>query len=77
MTIDTDFVLKWSATVTLIVGTLVNSLGYYPEGVLLLVMGGFLWLIVAMRWRDNALIATNLIMSLTGILGLAYNYLIK
>jgi len=77
LTIDTDFVLKWSATVTLIVGTLVNSLGYYPEGVLLLVMGGFLWLIVAMRWRDNALIATNLIMSLTGILGLAYNYLIK
>lgn len=72
-----DWILKWTATFTLIAGTLVNSLGYYPQGVIMLILGSVFWLIVAVRWQDSALITTNLIMGLTGLLGLVYKYLIS
>jgi hypothetical protein len=67
--------LKWTATAVLIVGTAVNSAGYYPLGPLLLVLGGLLWLVVSIQWRDAAMIATNAIMTLTAIGGLAYKWL--
>ena len=55
--------IKWTATAILIIGTAVNGLGYYPEGPAMLVLGGFLWLIVAVRVKDAPLIVTNLVMS--------------
>jgi len=62
--------LKWLATTTLIVGTGVNALGYYPLGPLLLAAGGLMWLAVAIQWGDTALITTNAVMSAVGIFGL-------
>lgn len=59
--------LKWLATAILIVGTAVNGLGYYPEGPLLLVLGGVIWLAVAVKVRDWPLIVTNLVMSTVGL----------
>lgn len=59
--------MKWMATVILILGTAVNGLGYYPQGPLLLVLGGLVWLAVAVRVRDYPLIVTNLVMSLVGL----------
>ena len=59
--------MKWTATVILILGTAVNGLGYYPLGPLLLVLGGVVWLAVAVRVRDVPLIVTNLVMSLVGL----------
>lgn len=67
-----DDFLKWLATAILIVGTAVNSAGFYPQGPILLLLGGLVWLTVALRWREPALIVTNGIMSLTGIIGLVY-----
>ena len=58
---------KWLATAILIVGTAVNGLGYYPEGPLLLVLGGVIWLAVAVKVRDWPLIVTNLVMSTVGL----------
>jgi len=63
----TDTVLKYLATAVLIVGTVVNASGYYPEGPFILAAGGYIWLIVAIRWRDGALILTNAVMSTTGL----------
>jgi len=60
-------IIKWMATAVLIVGTAVNGLGYYPEGPAMLVIGGFMWLIVAIRIRDWPLIVTNLVMSTVGL----------
>ena len=71
---DLNFYLKWLATSTLIVGTAINSLGFYPVGPLVLVTGGLLWLTVSIRWKEPALIVTNAIMSLTAIAGVSYNY---
>lgn len=64
-----DQILKWVATATLILGTVFNA-GYpelYPIGPLVLAAGGYIWLIVSIMWRDWALIATNTVMSTTGL----------
>jgi len=64
-----DQILKWVATATLIFGTVFNA-GYpelYPVGPLVLAAGGYIWLIVSIMWRDWALIATNTVMSTTGL----------
>lgn len=71
---DLNWYLKWIATIVLIVGTAVNSMGYYPEGPLILAAGGVLWLIVSIRWREASLIVTNGVMLATGLAGLAWKY---
>ena len=58
----------------LIVGTAINSLGYYPEGPITLAVGGVIWLIVSIRWREASLIVTNGVMLATGLAGLAWKY---
>jgi hypothetical protein len=68
-------VLKWIATVVLIVGTAVNSAGYYPAGPILLILGGIIWLAVAIRWREPALIVTNSLMTLAAVIPLTYKWL--
>jgi hypothetical protein len=65
-------ILKWIATVILIVGTAVNGLGYYPAGPIILAVGGFVWLIVSLMWKEPALIVTNVVMTLTGVGTLVY-----
>jgi len=67
-----DQLLKWVATATLIIGTVVNSLGYYPEGPLILAAGGYVWLVVSFIWKDWALITTNLVMSTTAVILVAW-----
>lgn len=73
---DLDWWLKWAATVFLIIGTGVNSLGFYPAGPLILAGGGVLWTIVSIRWREPALITTNVVMLLTGLAGLGWVYFV-
>ena len=68
----TNSILKWTATAILIVGTAVNGLGMYPEGPALLVLGGFIWLIVAVRIKDAPLIVTNLVMATVGLAAIIY-----
>lgn len=69
-----DQILKWLATAILILGTAVNSLGYYPLGPVILVLGGIIWLTVAIMWKEPALIITNAVMSAVGAGGLLINY---
>ena len=64
-----DQILKWVATATLIVGTVFNA-GFpdlYPVGPLILAAGGYIWLVVSIMWKDWALIATNIVLSTTGL----------
>lgn len=72
-----DQYLKWIATVILIIGTAVNSLGYYPAGPLILALGGVIWLAVSIMWREASLIVTNSVMTLTGLAGLCYTWFCK
>lgn len=71
-----DWYLKWAATAVLIAGTAVNSLGFYPLGPIILAIGGVLWLIVSLMWREPALIVTNAVMLATGLAGLAWVYFV-
>lgn len=66
---------KWTATLVLIIGSGVNGLGYYPAGPLLLVLGGLIWLAVAVQVRDRALITTNAVMTAVTATAIAINYL--
>ena len=68
-------ILKWSGTSLLVIGTGVNSLGYYPQGPILLVFGGLAWLTVSILWKEPALIVTNSVLALVGIGGLFINYI--
>ena len=68
-----DSMLKWSATVVLILGSLVNGLGYYPWGPLILTVGGAIWLLVAVRWKEPSMIVTNAVMFAAGTGGLLFN----
>jgi hypothetical protein len=68
--------LKWLGTATLILGTAVNGLNFYPEGVLVLALGGAFWLAAALIVKDRPLIVTNAVMMLTGLVGVVYNMVI-
>ena len=63
-------ILKWIGTSILVIGTGVNSLGIYPLGPILLGLGGLVWMTVVILWKENALIVTNLILSLVTFIGL-------
>jgi hypothetical protein len=69
-------ILKWLGTATLILGTAVNGLNFYPEGVLVLALGGAFWLAAALIVKDRPLIVTNAVMMLTGLVGVVYNMVI-
>lgn len=67
-----DFILKWTATAILIIGTAVNSLGYYPLGPIILFVSGILWLIVSIKWREPSLIVVNGATLMIALAGLIY-----
>ena len=67
-----DVILKWVATLILIIGTFINA-GFpelYPLGPGLLALGGAVWLIVSFMWKEPALIITNGVLTLVGISGI-------
>ena len=66
--------IKWLATIAVITGTAFNSIGMYPQGPMVLVVAGILWLTVSIHWRDKALIITNGTLTLVSISGLLINY---
>lgn len=70
-----DNILKWSATVILVLGTIANSFNLYPTGPLLGLMGSIIWLTVAIRWKENSLIVLNSVMAFAGLTGLIYTFL--
>lgn len=71
---DLNKALEWIATVILIIGTAVNSAGYYPLGPAILIVGGIIWLVVSIRLRWTSLIIVNSVMTLTAIGGMIYRY---
>lgn len=66
---------KWIATATLIVGSAVNGYGIYPLGPFILMLGGFIWLAVAIKIRDYPLITTNAVMTAVTAIALMLHYL--
>lgn len=56
---DLVFYLKWLATFVTIVGAICTSINIYPAGPALLNLGAFIWLIVAIIWREWSLIVIN------------------
>ena len=72
---DTTFYLKWLATLVTIVGAVCTSINLYPLGPALLNVGAFLWLIVAIQWREWSLITINATLLLIYTVGLVVKLL--
>jgi hypothetical protein len=72
---DTTFYLKWFATLVTIVGAVCTSINLYPLGPALLNVGAFLWLIVAIQWREWSLITINATLLLIYTVGLVVKLL--
>ena len=72
---DLTSILKGSGTATLIIGTLINCLGYYPQGPILLAIGATFWLLVSIIWKERALMVTEGVLVVVAIIGLSINYL--
>ena len=69
-----DFYLKWLATGLLIVGCFFVSINAYPLGPIINLIGGGVWLIVALMWKEWSLIVTNFVLLSVNGLGLIYNF---
>ena len=65
--------IKWTATFILVTGSFINSLGYYPLGPLVLLVGGAVWLWISIQMKDRPLIATNAAMMVAGGVPLLIN----
>lgn len=52
-------ILKWTATVTILIGAVLTSLAIDPLNIYIMNVGTLIWLIWALRIRDNALIVVN------------------
>lgn len=71
---DTTRYMKWFATVVLILGTAINTAGFHPEGPIMLFVGGLIWLVISIRWKEPSLIITNAVMALAAVVGFAYSF---
>lgn len=69
-------VIKWSATVVLIISVALNGLGFYPVGPIVAIVGGLIWLVAAIKMGDKPLIATNSVMTAVGAITVGYNYIV-
>jgi len=67
-----DWYIKWSASVLLLTAMVLRATGDYPfTDMCLSLVGCIGWLVVAMLWKDRALIILNAVASfilMTGIL---------
>lgn len=70
-----DFYLKWLATGLLIIGCFFVSINIYPLGPIINLIGGGVWLIVSLMWKEWSLIVTNSVLLGVNALGLIYKFL--
>ena len=67
-----DWYIKWAATVLILIAMVLRATGDYPlTDMCLSLIGCVGWLVVAMLWKDRALIILNAVASfilMTGIL---------
>jgi len=61
--------LKWFGTTIIILGALLTSFKFDPFNVYVLNLGTIVWLIVAVKMKENSLIVVNAIMLLIYVFG--------
>jgi hypothetical protein len=67
-------IIKWMGFVVLTCSSALNGQNIYPEGPMLGVVGGVLWLIGAIGMKDLPLIATNLVMLSVAVISLGLKF---
>jgi len=64
-----DFVLKWTATLVIVLATLANAFDINPANKILFLTGCALWTWVGLLWRQPSLWLLNLFCGLVYIVG--------
>ena len=64
-------VLKWSATVLILIGAVLTSFAIDPANIYFMNVGTLVWLIWALRIKDKALIVVNAGLLVIYIIGFA------
>lgn len=72
---DVTKILEWLSTLIVVTGVFLNSLGYYPEGPIIMTIGSIFWIIVGLRWKTPSIIITNSVIFILSSTGLMYTYL--
>lgn len=62
--------MKWTGTLTSIVGSFAVATGFYLIGYILFLIGSTAWTIVGLKSRDNALILLNVVFMTANTIGL-------
>lgn len=64
--------IKWLATITLIIGATTAALNIHPLYIVLNTLGGILWSTAGVLMKDKPLVATNVFLTLIYGLGFIY-----
>jgi phosphate starvation-inducible membrane PsiE len=67
---DVLFYIKWFATFATIIGALLTSFKMDPYNIIFFNIGALSWLIVAIKWKEYALILINSVLLLIYFIGL-------
>lgn len=74
MKIDSDFIVKWTASAISIAGAICVSIDYYPLGAIMCLLETILWLVVSIRMKESAMITSNLVLTLIYVGGMSYKH---
>jgi len=66
------FLLKWLATATVIISTVLTSFKIAPLNVILGVIGSILWIFVGISWKENSVTYLNFVLLICYAAGIAY-----
>jgi hypothetical protein len=63
-------ITRWAGTATYMVGMLLTALNIFPLNLIFGAMGGVLWCMVGIQWKDRALIIVEAASALIYLAGL-------
>lgn len=62
--------VRWGGTILYMIGMVLTSLNIYPLNLIFGMLGGAMWCIVGIRWKDRALILVEAASALIYLAGL-------
>jgi hypothetical protein len=67
--------LKWTACVILILELMLTSFNIYPLNLYFMVIGTFLWIMIAFLWKETSLMILNIMACLIGLTGIVNSWI--
>jgi hypothetical protein len=65
------FWFEWFCTILLIAGVVLTSFNIYPLNLYVLLVGNFVWMILAWIWKKYSLLVVQTVITLIYVVGIA------